>query len=363
MRSSEAEAGRSGRTIAALILAVAAAAATGSAAAQAPGEGQTSGKKAAPAPGLKFTLERLGNFAYAGDPVLVRVAVFNTAKTAYANSGGIDLVGSLSVIDQSKGEALKARQGRSADGRSEPQVLPPGGFFGYIKDLRDVVEGLEVPGHYDVRLAAGETPPELVTVVVIPPYDPATAYRATIDTDYGKLAFDLLGKEAPHHVQNFYNLANQGYYDGTLFHAIVKGIEIHGGDKTGNARSSPGYTLEPEISPDLHHKRGSLSMFRTGSRDHGSLFVISLTDSPNLDGALTMFGSLATGDDTLTALENLPTTGTRESPPYRPLQPARIRSIRVAPAPKGSAATAAGTSKPEEPAAVKPEDAAPGGQQ
>lgn len=300
---------------------------------------------------LQATLERLGNFTYAGDPVMLRVAVFNTGKKPFENAAGIDLMRSLSIIDPDDGKKLAARPAAATDRRAEPALIPPGGFFGRIVDVREAVEGLDAPGRYTARLSIPGAEAQVTELVIIPRYEPWTAYRAVMETDYGTMSFDLFGKEAPRHVQNFFDLANQGWYDGTVVQAVVKGIEIHAGDRTGDGSSTPGYTLEPEISSDLKHRRGTLSMLRLGPNDHGSLFVISLAETKERDGVFSIFGSLAAGEETLAALENLPTSGTRETPPYRPLAQTRIRSLKVQAAPAESRATAA--SVPEA-AAVAP---------
>jgi len=308
------------------------------------------GDKPAEPSALQVTVERLGNFYYSGDPVMIRVAVFNTGKTPYDNSKGIDVMGGLIVGDRTSG-VLKHKEGAGVAAVNQPSVLAPGEFFGFIFDLNQLVDGLEKPGTYAARFQSPGLETEAVSMVVIPRYDPAVAYRATIDTDYGTLQFDLFGKEAPAHVHNFFDLGNQGYYDGTLLYTVVKGIEVQGGDKTGNGESTPGYGLPPEIDPSLKHVRGSLSMLRGEKTDHGSLFMISLADSPAIDGQMTIFGAMAGGEEALSAIENLPTNGRKSLPFYRPLKDARIRSIHVAPAPSGSKATPEGapvkaTSKP-----------------
>ncbi len=288
---------------------------------------------------LRVVIERLGSFYYAGEPLRVRVAVFNTGASAHDNAKGIDLLGGLIVADAAS--ALRNKTGAAAGKEFQPPVIPPGGFFGAIVDLRDVVEGIDKPGRYTARFhGAGIEAEEAIPLVVIPRYDPAAAYRATVDTDYGRLSFDLLGREAPAHAHNFYDLANQGYYDDTLFHVVVKGVEVRGGDRTGDRTSSPGYGLGTEINSELKHRRGTLSMLRGRERDHGSQFVIALSDNSSADGRQTIFGELAEGQDTLAALENLPTTGQKEYPFYRPLKEIRIRAVRVEPAPAGSKATA-----------------------
>jgi peptidyl-prolyl cis-trans isomerase B (cyclophilin B) len=304
----------------------------------------------APAPaaggGVKVTVERLGNFYYAGEPVLVRVAIFNTGTTPHENSGGTDLLGDLVVAEDSSG-ALKHKKSPSSEKSYQPASIAPGGFFGFVADLRDVVEGLDKPGRYHARYSAKGLESDNVPIVLISPYDPAKAYQATMETDYGKVVFDLLAKEAPKHVHNFHDLAQQGYYDGTLFHVVVKGIELRGGDKTGDGMSTPGYELPLELNNDLKHHRGTLSGVRGPSSDHGAQFSVGLGDNPAVDGQLTIFGLMASGEEALTAMENLPTSGQRSYPFFKPLKEVRIRTLRVAPAPEGAKAT------PESAAAAK----------
>jgi len=302
---------------------------------------------------LKATLERLGAFAYAGEPVQVRVAVFNTGDKAYDNTKGLDLLHGILVGDATGAAKSPTRKaGVSTNKQGQPSVLAPGEFFGFITDLRDLYDGLDSPGKYTVRLALDEVSSEPVHLAIIPRYDPSSAYRATIETEYGQISFDLLGAEAPAHVQNFYDLANQGYYDGSYFITVMKGVQMIGGDLAGDGRSNPGYDLPLEITKGMKHVRGTLSMLRKQDTDHGAQFVISLGSNPMMDDNFSIFGAQAGEDETLKALENLPTTGRSERPYYRPLKELKILSVKVAPAPEGSKATAAGkgakaTSEPE----------------
>ncbi len=302
--------------------------------------------------GLVATLERLGNFYYAGDSIRIRVGVFNTGESPYDNSKGLDLLGHVIIGDATGGATLERRPSSVAAAQYQPSVIPPGGFFGFIRDLREVLPGLDKPGRYTARLSLGDLKTDPVPIIIIPRFDPTVPHRATIDTDFGTLTFDLLGREAPKHVENFYNLANQGYYDDSFVFAVVKGVHILGGDTAGDGASSPGYDLPLEIDPNLAHQRGTLSMLRRRETDHGAQFVISLTRNASLDGSLSVFGVMAGGEETLTALENLPTTGQREQPYYRPLRQTRIRFIKVEPAPEDSKATAspAEAGEPAEPA-------------
>jgi cyclophilin family peptidyl-prolyl cis-trans isomerase len=301
--------------------------------------------------GLKATLERLGSSYYAGDPVQIRISVFNTGEQPYDNSGGLDLLGNIIVSEETALGSFTRKPSPVAAPRFQPAVIPPGGFFGFIADLRDVVGGLEKPGRYVARLSLGDLQTDPLKLRVIPHYDPKVPYRATIGTDYGKLSFDLLGGQAPKHVRNFYDLAHQGFYEGAFIHAVVKGVHLLGGDTAGDGSSFPGYGVHREVDPTLVHRRGTLSMLPWRNMDHGSQFLISLSENRNLDGTFTIFGKMAQGEETLAALENLPTTGQREAPFYRPLKELRIRFVRVEPATDGSKATAeeAEPTRPESP--------------
>lgn len=292
-----------------------------------------------PAPGasLRPTLETQ-RFYYAGDPILVRLTMTNDGKTPYDNSKGFDFMGQI-IVTESGGGAVKRKTSPAVEPRLQPATLAPAAFYGFVADLRDVAEGLEKPGRFTAQLRSPVFESDPAPIIVIPKFDPATSYQASVETDFGRLVFDLLGRQAPKHVQNFHDLANTGYYDGAFFHSVVKGVEIHGGDTAGDGSSSPGYGLPFEIDPNLPQKRGTLSMVRLRTSDSGSQFLISLADNPASAGKLSVFGSLVSGEETLAAIESLPTTGRMEFPFYRPIKEVRIRSIRVAPAPAGSKAT------------------------
>jgi cyclophilin family peptidyl-prolyl cis-trans isomerase len=291
-------------------------------------------------PGLRATLERLGNFYYAGDPVQVRVAVFNTGTEPLENVDSIDMFKGLTIGDTTGATSFQRKANPAGGAKYRPAALAPGGFFGMIMDLRDVFSGMDTPGKYSVRLQLDGVNSDPVLISIIPRYDPTIAYRALIETDYGTVAFDLLGNKAPKHVKNFYELANQGYYDGSFFISVMKGVQMTGGDRTGDGNSSPGYDLPMEIHSTVRHSRGTLSMLRKQNADHGGQFIISLGDNPAFDGQFTLFGIISEGSETLAALESLPTNGRNERPFFRPLSPIRVSSISAAPAPESSRATA-----------------------
>ncbi len=125
-----------------------------------------------------------------------------------------------------------------------------------------------------------------------------------IETGFGNILFKLLPEYAPETVRNFEKLAKSGFYDGTLFHRVIPGFMIQGGDpntKTGNKSSwgmgGPGYTLKAEFN-SRSHLRGIVSMARAQDPDSaGSQFFIVTTDSTFLDRQYTVFGEVIEGMD------------------------------------------------------------------
>lgn len=128
-----------------------------------------------------------------------------------------------------------------------------------------------------------------------------TAYFATIETKHGPIVVELWPEAAPQHVNSFVFLARQGYFDGLLWHRVVDGFVIQGGDPTGTGSGGPGYTIPGEFNADnpIPHRAGSLAMARTNDPDSaGSQFYIVTADGPsasNLDGQYTNFGHVVSG--------------------------------------------------------------------
>jgi len=127
---------------------------------------------------------------------------------------------------------------------------------------------------------------------------------ANIETNFGKISFKLIPELAPETVRNFEKLAKEGFYDGTLFHRVIPGFMIQGGDpntKTDNKSSwgtgGPGYNIKAEFS-SRSHLRGIVSMARSQDPDSaGSQFFIVTSDSTFLDRQYTVFGEVTEGMD------------------------------------------------------------------
>ena len=127
------------------------------------------------------------------------------------------------------------------------------------------------------------------------------------------MEFEMYPDVAPKTVQNFVDLINKHFYDGLIFHRIIKGFMIQGGDPEGTGMGGPGYTIPGEFSAngfnnDLKHTRGVLSMARTmDPNSAGSQFFIMHQDAPHLDGQYAAFGKLTSGFDVLDAIASVKT--------------------------------------------------------
>ena len=133
--------------------------------------------------------------------------------------------------------------------------------------------------------------------------------EATMHTNHGPIRLELFDDDAPKTVGNFRKLAGDGFYDGLIFHRVIRDFMIQGGCPQGTGTGGPGYTFEDEIN-DHKVVRGALAMANAGPNTNGSQFFIVTTDAaPWLDGKHTVFGRVADGMDAVDAIESQPTGG------------------------------------------------------
>jgi cyclophilin family peptidyl-prolyl cis-trans isomerase len=145
---------------------------------------------------------------------------------------------------------------------------------------------------------------------------------AKMNTSHGTISFELFDDDAPETVGNFRKLAGDSFYDGVIFHRIISGFMIQGGDPDGTGTGGPGYTFKDEFN-DHKVVRGALAMANAGPNTNGSQFFIVTTESaPWLDGKHTVFGQVTDGMDTVDAIE-----GVRTGAGDRPVDPPVINSI------------------------------------
>lgn len=155
--------------------------------------------------------------------------------------------------------------------------------------------------------------------------------KAVIEMENGKvMTLELYPEKAPITVDNFEKLANSGFYNGVIFHRVISGFMIQGGDPTGTGMGGPGWTIKGEFSSngvknDLKHKRGVISMARTSIPDSaGSQFFIMHKDASYLDGQYAAFGMMTDGFDVLDEI-----AGTKTDYSDKPLKDQVIKSIKV----------------------------------
>ena len=163
---------------------------------------------------------------------------------------------------------------------------------------------------------------------------------AVIKTNEGEMVVQFWTDAAPNTIENFKKLARQGFYDGTIFHRIVKGFMIQGGDPDSKdaakedayGQGGPGYEIKAEFN-NHSHDRGVLSMARGPDPDSaGSQFFICLAPVRRLDGQYTTFGKLIKGDDVLEKIGNTPVERNAQGEVSKPTKRVVIESVKIVPA-------------------------------
>jgi peptidyl-prolyl cis-trans isomerase B (cyclophilin B) len=149
--------------------------------------------------------------------------------------------------------------------------------------------------------------------------------QATMQTSEGTIGIELFDEDAPKTVANFKKLAGEGFYDGLIFHRVIKDFMIQGGCPQGTGTGGPGYTFEDEFN-DHKIERGALAMANAGPNTNGSQFFLVTADAaPWLDGKHTVFGRVTDGMDVVDKLE-----ATETDRGDRPLEDLRIESVSFA---------------------------------
>ena len=153
--------------------------------------------------------------------------------------------------------------------------------------------------------------------------DAEKTYTATIETSAGSMVAELFADDAPNTVNNFVFLANDGFYDDVIFHRVISGFMIQGGDPTGTGRGGPGYRFNDE-PVTRSYDRGTLAMANAGPNTNGSQFFIMHADYP-LPPNYTIFGKLTSGEDVVDAI-----AGAQTGPNDRPVEPVVISGVTIA---------------------------------
>jgi peptidylprolyl isomerase len=198
----------------------------------------------------------------------------------------------LSVFNGSGTDQASATPSASASASSSPSATP------------DVACGGTVPKAADEQKPTFPKPPKMTI-------DPSKTYLATMVTSCGTIEMQLDPKVAPEGVNNFVFLADQGFYDGTTFHRIVKDFVIQGGDPQGTGQGGPGYGFAIETDPSTTFDQpGVVAYANSGPDTNGSQFFITLAPAPALDptpqGSYTIFGHVVKGMDVVQTIGKIP---------------------------------------------------------
>jgi cyclophilin family peptidyl-prolyl cis-trans isomerase len=126
-------------------------------------------------------------------------------------------------------------------------------------------------------------------------------YSAILHTNHGDIEIELQPQRSPQAVNNFVFLARDGFYDGVIFHRVISGFMIQGGDPTGTGRGGPGYQFRDELEGAPGYARGTVAMANAGPNTNGSQFFICHADA-GLPHAYTIFGSVTSGMDAVDAI-------------------------------------------------------------
>jgi cyclophilin family peptidyl-prolyl cis-trans isomerase len=147
---------------------------------------------------------------------------------------------------------------------------------------------------------------------------------ATLHTNHGAIEVELFDDDAPKTVENFRKLADEGFYEGVVFHRVIPDFMIQGGDPTGTGMGGPGYTFEDEFN-DHKVERGALAMANAGPNTNGSqFFIVTTAAAPWLDGKHTVFGKVTDGMDAVDSIEKTDTDAND-----KPREPAVIERVEL----------------------------------
>ncbi len=154
------------------------------------------------------------------------------------------------------------------------------------------------------------------------------SHKITLKTTMGDISFVTYDADAPKTVSNFITLSQKGFYNNVIFHRVIDGFMIQGGDPDGNGTGGPGYTFEDELNPNTEsykqgYVKGVVAMANAGPNTNGSQFFIMVADYP-LPNNYTIFGKVVSGQNVADAIAKLPKDSSD-----RPLNPPKIQSVAV----------------------------------
>jgi cyclophilin family peptidyl-prolyl cis-trans isomerase len=279
-------------------------------------------------PKLYVHLETQGRLAYSGDVNQVTLLFKNIGTKTWTNPG-LQIEEGLTVFD-GEGKKLTRADVPAPPKDGQPRLLEPNAYFGKVIDLTSLFPDIKTIGSYRITWSGPDGNEHSVVSRVIRKYDRDMTYQGVIDTEFGQIIVEFYRDLAPLHVKNFIDLANQGFYDGKLFHRTIKGEAIFGGSPTGDERG-PGYNIPPEPN-GLKILAGSIAQVRnsmTGANESGSIFMIAANEQPGMENRFTVFARVVEGLETVKAITNLPSIGGNARIASRPIRDVIMKKVEI----------------------------------
>lgn len=190
----------------------------------------------------------------------------------------------------------------------------------------------------DEEIAApltASTAPTSVAPITTSSTNTTMHHTVTIETNKGTIVFETYDNDAPKTVANFISLANKGFYNNLIFHRVIEGFMIQGGDPTGTGTGGPGYKFADELNPNTDsykagYARGVVAMANSGPNTNGSQFFIMQEDN-SLEHKYTIFGKVIKGIEVVDAIATVKTNGHPQAGGTdRPLQDVVMKKVTVA---------------------------------
>ena len=275
------------------------------------------------------TLELSQQFYYAGDPFFVRVTIGNEGAEKISNPVESPVLKSFRIV-AGDGTVLEAKGDATTGEPTRPEKLAPSSFYGAVVDLTRVFPGLRQVGEYEIGWSADGVSARKLTVRMLPKYDSAKQYRATIETDEGPIVIDFYPENAPIAVKAFIDMANAGFYDGLLFHEVRADRYISGGDpRYGETPRTP-FLFPAEFSA-LPIVAGSVVLKPAGTAPpaNGPQFMILFRPEPSWTGQVTVLGQVVRGMDIARKISRVPSNMQSSRPHFKPLEDLRIRRMTI----------------------------------
>ena len=288
--------------------------------------------------GVRAVLELSREFYYAGEPLQIRVSLGNEGSDKVSNPVKTSLGIGLLAFDES-GAAL-TRSDVQIDEPARPESLSPKGFYGAIVDATAIYPAIREGGRFQIRWSADGVTSNTMFVQVIPKYDPAKDYRATLSTEEGQIVIDLFEDSSPIAVKAFVDMAHAGVFDGLLIHEVHPDDFFVGGSPAASGIERRVVTFPAEQS-SLPIVAGTVLLRPVGAAPpaNSSPFMIALRPHAEWTGQATVLGQVVSGLDVAKTISRQPSTQQSSKPFFKPLNDIVIRSVVVEEVPaEGSSA-------------------------